>query len=170
MIDEKEILSASADSLLDNSVQFEVDVMNPKWWERIAIKFGWLPAKKTFNIRPTTLGNMIRISKLLLSINVDSYRQSGSPLDASYQVYDAHGRVLAEVIATAISNSKRGPTNKLVDFIQDNLSAAELLSLVSIVLKKLDVMNFMTTIISIRGMSLLNPGGTIASGEPLEGL
>lgn len=165
----KDILSASADTLLDNSVRVEIEVLNPRWWERKAMKFGWLPSKRSFLIKPATLGTMIRISHALLAIEIDSLKSNKSALDANYQVFENHGNVLAEVVAMAIRNTKEKPDKRLVHFLQENLNGKELFSITQIVIKQLDVLSFMSTIISIRGMSLLSPGGTIASGVQSEG-
>jgi hypothetical protein len=166
---EKQVLSAVADTILDKAVRVDVEILNPRWWERIGIKFGWLSVKRTFHIKPATLGNMIRLSRILLGIEVDAYRSSQTALDANYQVYDKHGNALAKVIATAIANSKKGPSKRLINFVQENLTAKELVTISSIVVKQLDVVSFMTTIISIRGVSLLKPKETIAFGAPSEG-
>ncbi|GAA0561537.1 hypothetical protein [Chitinophaga japonensis] len=165
MTDEKNILSAAADTILEKSVSVEIDVLHPKWWEKIGMKVGLLPAKRSFQIRPATLGNMIRISKLLLQIDGDVYKKDASALESNYRAYEQYGDVLAEVVAAAITNSPSGPGRNLVRFIRDNLTASELLTISGVVIRQLDLLNFMSTIISIRGVSLLNPGGTIASGD-----
>lgn len=165
MTDEKNILSAAADTILEKSVSVEIDVLSPRWWEKIGMKVGLLPAKRSFMIRPATLGNMIRISKLLLQIDSDVYKKDASALESNYRAYDQYGDILAEVVAAAITNSPAGPGRNLIRFIRDNLTASELLTISGVVIRQLDLLNFMTTIISIRGVSLLNPGETIASGD-----
>ena len=162
----KDILSATADAVLDNAVRVDIEVLRPVWWERWSIKFGWLPGKRTYNIKPATLGTMIRISKLLLEIEIESLTTNTGALDANYKLYDQHGEHLTQVVAIAIQNSTDLPDKKLVRFLQNNLTGKELFSITQVVVKQLDVLSFMSTIISIRGVSLLNPGGTIASGGP----
>ncbi|KAA2241669.1 hypothetical protein F0L74_17480 [Chitinophaga agrisoli] len=161
----KNILSSTADAILEKSIRVDIDVLHPRWWERIAMRWGWLPAKRTFSIRPATLGNMIRISRLLLEIDADVYKKNGSALESNYVAYNRYGDVLAQVVATAIANSEQGPGKDLIRFIKENLTAAELMSISGIIIRQLDLVNFMSTIISIRGVSLLNPVETIASGE-----
>ena len=159
-------LIGTVDAVLDNAVRVDIEVLHPVWWEGWGIKFGWLPAKRTYNIKPATLGTMIRISKLLLEIEIESLKTNTSALDANYKLYDQHGEHLAQVVAIAIQNNKEQPDKKLVRFLQNNLTGKELFSITQVVVKQLDVLSFMSTIISIRGVSLLNPGGTIASGGP----
>lgn len=164
-----QVLTATADTILEKSVRIDIDILTPKWWERLLIKLRLLPAKRSFEIRPATLGNMIRISKILLDIDVTGYRSSASRMEANYQVYEKHGVKLAQIVAIAITNKEQEPESNLVNFIKENVTASELVSVVSVVLKQLDVVNFMSTIISIKGgMSLLNAEETIASGQQSE--
>ncbi|SEV88933.1 hypothetical protein SAMN05428988_0159 [Chitinophaga sp. YR573] len=165
---EKQVLFDTADTILDKAIRIDVDVLNPRWWERLGIKLRWLPAKRTFHIKPATLGNMIRISRLLLDIDVMPYKGDLTTLDANYQVLNKHGDALAEVIATAIVNTKSGPTKSMISFIKENLTSSELMDIAMVIVKQLNVVPFMTTIISIRGVSLLNPKEKIAFGGPSE--
>jgi hypothetical protein len=169
MLSPLQVLSATADTILDKAVRIDVDVLYPRWWERLFMNLRLLPAKRSFDIRPATLGTMIRISQVLLDIDVTGYKTLSSALEANYHVYQAHGVKLAQIIAIAITNKEQEPTSKLVRFITENVTARELMAVTSVVFKQLDTVNFMSTIISIKGgMSLLNTGGIIASGQQSE--
>ncbi len=111
-------LTAVADTILEKSVSFDIDVLHARWWERTSMRFRWTPAKRTFYIRPATLGNMIRISKLLLQIDGDVYKKNASALESNYHAYSQYGQVLAEVVATAITNKENGPGKGLVKVYQ----------------------------------------------------
>lgn len=161
----EQILNATAETILEEPVKVEVEILNLSWWEKVAIRCGLKRTKKTFFVRPATPGTMIRISKLLLRIPADVYKGGDSFIGANYKIYAEYGETVAEVIAIALKNARQVPTKKEIQFLLDNLTAKELMTLVSIVLKQLDVMNFMSSIISIRGVSLLNPEEPIASGE-----
>lgn len=148
------ILSATADTILEKPIRIEVDVLHPRWWEKIGMKVGMMPRKRSFDIRPATLGNMIRISKLLLPVDVDIYRKSPI-LDASYQLISEHARTLAHVLAIAVINTEKEPPASLIKFFLNNLTSKEVKQLAGIVIQQLDVGNFMTTIVSIRGRNIL---------------
>ncbi|MBC9913188.1 hypothetical protein [Chitinophaga varians] len=160
-----EVLKQAADAINSKPVSLEIDHISACWWEKMAIRMRILPATKRFEIRPATLGTMIRISQLLLEIDPNIFKSEGTALDSNYQLYGAHGDNIARVVAAAIENREAVPSEKLVAFIKNNLSASELMAVIKIVLQQLNVMGFMSTIISLRGMSLLNTEGTIASGE-----
>lgn len=163
----KDILSSTTDTLLEKPVVLEIDRLTLTWWERIAIRFRLIKAKRIFVLKPATLGTMIRISKLVLKIDGNTYRDK-TLLEGSYSAFEQHGHDLAQIVALALNNRKEEPSNKLIDFILNNLTGKELLSVCKLVLQQLDVASFMSTIISVRGMSLLNTEEIIASGEQSE--
>lgn len=160
-----DVLKQAADAIISKPVSLDIDHISARWWEKIAIRLRILPAKRRFEVKPATLGTMIRISQLLLDIDPNIFKSEGTALDSNYQIYSAHGEKIARVIAAAIENRESEPSERLVSFIKNNLSAGELMAVIKIVLQQLNVMGFMSTIISLRGMSLLNTGGTIAPGE-----
>src|SRR5689334_10986117 len=92
------ILEQVADSVLDKEVVLEVDVYR-EWWERLLKK----PAKRKFVIKPITLGSLIRISKLLLTVDltIDDVK---TLLESSYHAMVDHGETIAHIIAIAIHN------------------------------------------------------------------
>lgn len=127
-------------------------------------KFGILPGARVFTLHPITLGNLLRISRVLLQINYnpdgDFYRES---LTAA-----AQAPKLAYVVAIALTNSDREPGAKLVRWLLNNLTAGELLNILMMVLKQMDLKSFMSSIISLTGMSLLKKGSQIAPGNTSE--
>ncbi|RPE05556.1 hypothetical protein EGT74_24545 [Chitinophaga lutea] len=160
--EEKEILAGTADTILEKPVLLIVDRLNPKWWEKIAIKLGWLKAKRKFEIRPATLGSVMKISRLMLEI--EPVKDGTSPIAANYQLLSQHGERLAEVIGQAITNTEAGPSKSLVRFIRENMTGSEILTVTIVVMKQLNVSNFLSTITLMRGVSLLKPEESIASG------
>lgn len=154
MMEENKILSATADTILEKPMRIDVEILQPRWWEKIAMKAGLMKARRSFMIRPATLGNMIRISQLLLGVDVELYKTT-SFLDASYQVIGAHAETMARVIATAVNNGKDTPSERLVRFFLHNLTAKELKTISAIAVKHMDVENFMISIVSIRGRNIL---------------
>jgi hypothetical protein len=79
---------------------------------------------------------------------------------------------MARIIAMAIVNRKEDPPRELIDFFMSNLTTTELHKIVSLVIKQMDVVNFMKSIILLKGTNILqstmNPveqRSQIASGE-----
>lgn len=170
VMDKNQILGAVADTLLEEPTRIEVDIINPRWWEKIGIKLGFIRPKKIFLVKPAALGTMIRISKLLLNVDTSIYN-TGTVLSSNYEMLVKHGDDIIEAFAVAISNSKYGPPNSLISFLKDNMVSEDLPKISKVVVSQLNVSPFMNTIILMRGrMSLLKPEEKIASGEQSEAL
>lgn len=121
-------------------------------------------------MRPITLGNLVRISRLLLEMDTRDI-DMGNILEANYKLIADHGLQLARMIALAVHNQRSEPPDRLVHFIRDHFSARELAQAAGIVLKQMDLQSFMTTIISVKKMTVMSPkeqGRLIASGEQSE--
>lgn len=131
----------------------------------------WKTVKVTreFEIRPLTLGSLIRISRIILDINPEIFK-SETVLEAVYGLADKHGRELSKVVAIAFTNARMEPAESLITFIQESITAKQLREVLSVIIRQMDVRSFMSSIVSIRGINLLtktNPtdqGSQIASG------
>lgn len=138
----------------------------------------WLPKifpkEKTFKIYPAKMGTLIRISNLILPIEKDLFA-NGTMIDASMQAIQKHAKTLCRVIAVAIHNRKSAPPEKLVELITNQFTSQAVLSVLLAVLQSMDVKNFMSSIIFMRGLNLMemNPqtqGSQIAPGTSSEAL
>lgn len=169
----KETLKQVADAVLENRITLTVTVEPRTKKDRFLQRIGLMPKERVFDINPLCFGTMIKISRLLLDIDIEIFKK-GNMLDAVYKVLDAQGDSIATIVAMAIVNRKQDPDRSLIEFIKDNFTAQEILQAVMIVVKQMDVTSFMTSIVSMRGLNLLQETsqkmteGIIASGEHSE--
>lgn len=176
-----EVLQQAARIVTNDPVTFELDILPQNSLQAWLQKKGWSPAKKKYQIRPIVLGNLIRISRLLLTINPDILKQGKSLLDVAYQMVSDHGVTVAQILAIAVQNNQQEPNPKLVREINQNMTAKEMITLLALVLQQMDLTSFISSIISIRGLNVLdgnekpNPenevspltqGSSIAPGKP----
>ncbi|WP_343302847.1 hypothetical protein AAHN97_14980 [Chitinophaga niabensis] len=164
----QEVLTSEVNAILEEPAIIEIEIVSPGLWDKILFKFG-APTKRKFELKPIVLGNLVRISKRLLTVDMDIFEQGGNILVANYTAIQNHSTALAEIVAIGMTNQREEPSPRLVRFILNNFTAVELLNVVTKVVKMMEIGAFMNTIISAKGMSLLNPGETIASGVPSEG-
>jgi hypothetical protein len=109
---------------------------------------------RTFVLKPLSLGTMARVSEMLLKINTDAFKTE-EPLAAAHTLIANDARKQAYIIALAITNSPEAPGKNLVDFFLHNLTARELDALVKHVVESMDVESFINSIVSIRGINIL---------------
>lgn len=151
---EKETLQQASDATVQEPVTIEVDVKPVHFLHRKLQQWGILPTKRVFTLHPITLGSLIKISKLLLDIDMSVYDLKDL-MGSNYQSIAQHGELLAKIVAIAIQNNKQQVSEKLLQFILQNFTSREMLGVVSIVIRQMDLSNFMSSIISVKGMNIL---------------
>lgn len=154
------ILKKAADTLLEKPQEIVLKVNNPGVLHHMRI----LPKSRKFQIKPLTLGNLVRISQILLEVEFNT--QAEDIWTESLKAIRQHARRMVMVAAYAIHGKRSEPPVRLIKFLEDNLNAMELNQVLVIVISQMNITDFMTSIISIKGMSLLKKGSTIAPGEP----
>jgi hypothetical protein len=172
----KETLQAVADAALQEPVIMDVDVKPQSRFFALLQKYGLKPKVRTLTIHPIVMGNLIRISKLLIDIDMTVFDLK-QLLESNYQAMAKYGDHVVQVVAIAVHNGKSEPPRELVEFIRYNFTSHELLAVLGLVAKQMNVMSFMSSIISIKGMNVLtsqkemspiSQGEIIAPGASLE--
>lgn len=148
------ILKSVSDVATQKPVELEVDILPENIIHEYLQKWKLLPRKRQFTIQPITYGNLIRISKLLLGIDMKVFDMK-NPLESNYLAISQYAETIATVVATAIHNRKCEPPPSLTTFILFNFTSEEMLHTLGIVLKQMNVSGFMTSIISVRGLNVL---------------
>lgn len=157
-MNEEPILQQVSDATLQSPVTITVDIHPANRLHAFMQKRGMLPKTKAFEIKPAFLGTLIRISAILVSIEFvvpKGENEHSNLLKANYDTILNHGKAMAEVIALAIRNCDKEPDKLLVKFILRNFNTQEMFTVLSLVVNKMDLKNFMTSIISIKGLNVL---------------
>jgi len=155
-------------AILQEGVDFYITVNKPGLLHKLKIK----PVKREFVIYPLTLGTLLKISKIVAGIKPvkedELKSRERSYLDIGAEAIVANKDDLINILAIAIVNRKKEPSRELVRFLADNVTPNELFELLKIVIRQMNVMDFMNSIISVKGMSLSKTGGIIAPGDSSE--
>lgn len=168
----KEILIKVADTIDDQAVKLSVQTVKEKKIPLLGIKTGLKTTEKTFWIKGITLRSMVRISKLLLSMETGP-KPPDNYLEWLFANISDNAYKLAECIATAIHNQKSPTPKKLILELYDSFTAEDLFKVIQAVIDKLNVVPFLSTIASVRTISVIQPNPAspmeqteiIASGE-----
>lgn len=152
-----DILSQVSDVVTQKPIELDVDVQPANCVHQLLQRWKVMPVKKTLTIRPITYGNLIRISNLLLSIDMKVF-DMGNLLEGNYRAISMHAESVAKVVAIAIHNRRDEPPASLTKFITYNFTAQEMANTLTIVLKQMNVLGFMSSIISVRGLNVLESG------------
>lgn len=153
-LQEKELLEAVANTTTDEPVLITVDIVPTSALHAFLQKKKLLPKQRTFQLSAIKMGSLIRISKLLLEIDVSVFDFSNI-MESNYKAIVQHSERLAECVAIALQNGRVAPSKKLTAFILRNFSTKEMLGVLAIVVKQMDLTSFMSSIISVKGMNIL---------------
>lgn len=145
----KQGLKDSADALTSKSLTIEIDILHPTLLQRVRRQ-----RKLKFVLHPACLGTLIKISKALLSIDVQE-EDKGNLLHLSHRLMEAHSGTLAYVVALAIVNRKEEPPKELIEVLKYNLTPDELLHITKRVIQQMDISNFVASISLIKGANVL---------------
>lgn len=149
-------------NVTDTVLQQPVDITIKVNKQNLLHKLKILPKSKTFKVSPILMGTLLRISKIVDTIDSIDPNSQKQLFHLSLDLIATNTDKLIEVLALAITNTKAIPKSSLKDFLFWNLTADEMYNLLQIILGKMDVMPFTNSIILIRGVSLTNPSPTEA--------
>jgi hypothetical protein len=146
-INKKEVAAVTAKG---ESLTVKVGKLN--WKHKIRL----VPKEQTFVIKPVCAGNLMRISELLLDIDIDLESESG--WKDGLKTLAKHTPAIIEMLAIAIHNERTEPPKKLVEYLFANTDTNTMMAGLLTVIKQLNVTSFTITIALLKKVSLMNPG------------
>lgn len=149
-----ETLNKVAETTLEQPMIITVDLIHGGWFQKLIQRLGLRPKQRVFEVKPITLGNLIRISQILLKIDEHILDQKNI-LPSIYQALSKHGSDLAEVVAIAVINTKAGPSQAVINMVREEFTPDELARTLSMIITRMNVSDFMQSIILIRGLNVL---------------
>lgn len=162
-LDAKKVRKQTADTVLQEGVDFFITVNKPSLLHKLGLK----PLKRSFNIKPLVTGTLLQISKIIEEMKVlsEETMKDRTLLDVGVDQVNENKDHLIKIIAFAIHNGPGQPSRQLLKFLDHNLTPKEMLQVLSVAVRQMDVMSFLSSIMSVKGMSLLNPREKIAPGD-----
>jgi len=165
MMDEKEILSRSVETILEEPAELKVAV-KPGYYKDKSIR------SVTFKIYPASLGTLAKLSREVLNMSED--RPDENILRWGLEMADKFADKVPYILALAIHNNKGEPPQELLDFLTYNIDATDYSVIIQLVFEKLHIVDFMNSIALTRRINILKKEAspveqkeTIASGELL---
>jgi len=160
------VLQGAVDAMLQEGRDISIAIIKPTISERIRkIK------ERKFTIYPSTLGTMLRISRLLLDLELEEISEDDPDhrlLEAGLLAVVNNMDKAVKIIAYAISNDIKEPPAELVRFLERNLTAKDTFQILQIVIDKMDIKDFFAFTASVKGMNLM--AGRSTTGKQSEEL
>lgn len=166
---DKEIKQDAINSILEKGVDFTITVQS----KSILNKLHLAPTERKFVIYPINMGTMLKISEILLDLDTDELEGVMKSEGKEVNLLDLGAKNIVEnkdklimMIAYGITNCEKEPPKSLIRFLNNNLTTKEGLRLMTLVVQQMDVSPFLASLVSIKGMNLLQtknketiPGG-----------
>ena len=148
---DQNILQAVSDTLTQKAIDITIDIKAENKLHVLLQRWNIKPKQRAFQLCALTMGNVIRISKLIVGLRpID--RMDVPQLIA---LISGNGDKLAEVLAIAIQNKKKYPPKRFIEFLQFNLSPKEMEKLIALSIELMGINHFLNTTFLIKGMSIL---------------
>jgi hypothetical protein len=155
---DKEIRQNAIDSILEKGVDFTITIQN----KNILHKLNLSPTERKFIIYPIKMGALLKISKILLDLDTEELSGVMKNEGREVNLLDLGAKNIVEnkdklilMIAYGITNCEKEPPKSLIRFLNENLTAKEGLKLMTLVVQQMDVSPFLASLVSIKGMNLL---------------
>jgi len=166
--DDNKVRQNAIDSILEKGVDFTITIQN----KNILHKLNLIPAERKFVIFPIKMGTLLKISKILLDLDTDELVGVMKNEDKEINLLDLGAKNIIEnkdkmikMIAYGIVNSEKEPSKNLIKFLNENLTAKEGLKLMTLIVQQMDVNPFLASLVSIKGMNLLQTKKKATPGE-----
>jgi len=149
-MEENEVLKNVVDTVAQESITFDIDIFPQNLLDQLLQRIGIKKRKKSFSINPLTLNQINKVSKLLITVEIKDLTPDGI-----LKIMNEYSYICAEIVAVAVTASRQNPSKKLINLFYFNLSKNDMSLALKIVLQQMNVLNFITTIASIRSLSIL---------------
>lgn len=157
-IEKANLLKESISSALEEGIPFKIKVNHPRPWQKKEYNYTILPVK---------MAQLLNISKIIVDIEeIDREAFSGNYNAKGASIMAKNQLRLVEIVAITLTNPRKYPTKRFIKFLSENLTTNEVFLLLSLVLRQMDIVPFLTSIMLVANMSLVkSPQETTARGE-----
>jgi hypothetical protein len=167
-INPAEILPKVAEAITERPVNFTIDIKPKNKLHRWAIKRGISPSKRFFEIKPQRVINIYRIAGRAVNFDTGKLFQTEDRLGTMNDVLTRHGEDIFYIVACAIQNDHREPTEKMIEIVKNEFEMSDIKTVLEITVSNYNIQAFLNSIALIVGVDALNLNATKASPQTNE--
>lgn len=147
------VLQKVADSYTDKPLDFSYSIEPKNWMHKALQALRLKPKSKSYQVRNLTCGNMIRISGKVSAVSPDSLKVNS--FESQVQVIKQNMPLMLYICAVGLLNSRDEPSEAFIKELRENLTGEEVKDLTIIILDKLNIEVFISTIAWICGHNMM---------------
>ncbi|MEO7016273.1 MAG: hypothetical protein ABI067_06990 [Leifsonia sp.] len=150
------VLPKVADTLTERAVKLTIDVKPKNKLEAWLIKRGFKPSKRFFEIKPQRVANVYRIAGRAVKLDTGKLFQTEDRIGSMMDVIARHGEDIFYIVACAIQNDHREPTDEMIEIVKNEFEMNDILKVMQIAVSNYNINAFLNTIALTVGVDALN--------------
>jgi hypothetical protein len=153
-LNKNEILVNTADAVLNSGITLRIKKRPKNSVFRVLQQLKLVRGQYTYKLGPLCLGTLVKISKIILGIEVSDMK-GGNVFEGMYQAITDNTDKVVEIIGHAIMNSKTDPSAELLELLRLELTADDMSKILTVLINQMDLRSFIHSITLIRGLFVM---------------
>jgi hypothetical protein len=154
--EQKNLLEKVSETITEKPVKITVDVKPKNQLHAWLIKHRIKPSKRFFEIKPQRVGNVYRIAGRAVKLDTGKLFQTEDRIGSMVDVLSRHGEDIFYIVAAAIQNDHREPTEALIEIVKNEFEMNDLLTVLQIAVSNYNINAFFNSIALMVGVDALN--------------
>lgn len=148
----------ASETMTEKPSSFYVDVKPKGKLHSWLIKRKLSPSRHYFEIRPQRVVNIYRMAGRAVSLDVAGIMDSvvKDSVGTINKIMSSHGEDIFYIVACAIQNDHREPTEKLLDIVRNDFEMQDIFTVMNIAVGMYNVQAFLNSIALMVGVDALN--------------
>lgn len=143
------------DVILEKGVDFKITYKKPNIFQKLIF-----PKGRKFVLYPASMGTLLKISNELKHVQDFQFADNKDMVTMSIESAALYKDNLVRVIAFAIVNQNQEPRKSLINFLDANLTAKELMVLIPVVMTQMGVQDFLSGMVLASRTNLMKKAKT----------
>lgn len=152
---EPKVFSDVADTVTEKPVSFDIDVKPKSKIHKLLLRLKLAPTKHHFEIKPQRFRNVYRIAGRAVTFDVSAIVDSEDGIDAMMNIMAKHGKDIEYIVAAALQNDHREPTQELLDIVGNDFEIEDIYTVLVIAVSNYRIQSFLNSTALIVGMKAI---------------
>jgi len=163
-MEEKQILKDISRAINDKHFDVEIDIVKPSFIQRLRKE-----KVKLFSVRRACLSTLLTFGEIVLDFKTNYYKDATFTASQMVEAVCTDARVAVKAIAILLLNTENKKNSSLERFLLKNLDSDDCRHILLRLIEHSKMENFISSIILVKGMSLLKTEEMIAFENKISG-
>jgi hypothetical protein len=151
-LDEKQVLQEVAKTITEAPVKLTIDIKPKNKIHAWLIRHKYCPSQRFYEIKPQRVVNVYRIAGRAIKLDVEGIVENTDVFGMLMRTMATNGEDIFYIVAAAIQNDHREPTDKLIDIVKNEFEMEDILTVMKIAVNNYNVSAFLNSIALMTGI------------------